>query len=389
MERKRGAWLTAGIAGLLIAGTATAAIASAGSASAGSASAGSAAAGNTAAPQVTQHWHLIFRAPKLSPIQQSSEEFTAVVATGKSTGWAFDGNGSDATPTAWERIGRSWKKVAFPAAKDSFVATAAASSPSNVWAFANNGLALNLSQVLRWTGSKWVVVRGFGGSIVGASVLGPKDVWVYGLVAGGFMAPSIGVWHYNGSTWTQVGKRISGGSALSDHDVWGFTPTSVEHWNGHTWTGTSVKGLLPAVDPHGLNNPSLVGILALSASNVYAIGSAQSQDEGGPMVVLHFNGHKWSKVATGDFGYGPFHNQFDSDGMGGLWIPMNGSAGGTPFLVHYAGGKLTEAVLPLNPNNIDVVSVSRIPGTTQQLAGGFTSNPGRGSNIDAVILQYS
>lgn len=219
-------------------------------------------------------------------------------------------------------------------------------------------------------------------------MLGPKDVWVFGMAPGGFMAPSIGVWHYNGHTWTRVGKNFSGGTVLNDHDAWGFTHTSVLRWNGHAWTATSVKSLLPK--KQFLNDPAVVGVLALSDSSVYAIGSANTQDEGGPVVVLHFNGHKWSKVASGEFGYGPDHEQFTSDGSGGLWIPMDGPAGGTGFLVHYAGGKLIKAALTINPATLTADSVSRIPGTTQALAGGFTHTASnRGSNVVAVLLQSS
>jgi len=212
-----------------------------------------------------------------------------------------------------------------------------------VWAFGDNGF--NGSRVLRWTGSRFAVVKTFGGNISAASVLGPRDVWVYGLPAGGGV-PAIGVWHYNGQTWSRVGKNISGGSALNDHDVWGFTTTSVEHWNGSTWTATPVNRLLPPRDPHGLNDPQVVGILALSDSNVYAIGN------------------------------------------GGLWLAMQGSAGGPSFFVHYADRKFTKAAV--NQATITIQSLSRIPGTTQQLAGGFTHAPGhRGSNVVAALLQYS
>jgi len=374
MVRSRGSWITAGIAGLLITGTATAGVASASSA------ATPAAAG--------KHWRIIFTAPKVSPILQVTQDFSAVVATGRTTGFAFDGIGAPGGETAWERTGHAgatWKKVPFPGKTNEDVAYAAASSPTNVWAFGSN-LSTG-SRVLRWTGSKFAVVKTFGGSISAASVLGPRDVWVYGLPAGGG-APAIGVWHYNGRTWSRIGKNISGGSALNDHDVWGFTATSVEHWNGSTWTATPVNRLLPPRDPRGLNDPQVAGILALSDRNVYAIGNGNQQDEGGPVVVLHFNGHQWSRLATGQFGFGPDFQQFSSDGSGGLWLAMEGPAGGTSVFVHYAGGKFTKAAV--NPATVTIQSLSRIPGTTQQLAGGFTHAAGqRGANVVAVLFQYS
>jgi hypothetical protein len=375
MRHNRGAWLAAGITGLLVAGAATAGIASASSTA-------------TRAPAAVKHWNIIFKAPKIKPADQPTQQFTAVVATGKTTGFAFDGTAAPGGETAWERTGGTWRQVPFPGKKNTeYVGVAAASSPSNVWAFAND-FSFDASRVLRWTGTKFAVVKTFNGNIWGASVLGPKDVWAFGMLPSGFSAPAIGVWHYNGQTWTRVGKNISGGSALNDHDVWGFTAASVEHWNGHTWAATSVKSLLPKPQP--LNDPMLVGVLALSDTNVYAIGSANSQDEGGPVVVLHFNGHTWGKVATGQFGYGPDHQQFSSDGSGGLWLPMDGPAGGTGLLVHYAGGKLTTAAVPVNPATLTVDSISLIPGTTQALAGGFTHAANqRSAKVVAVLLQSS
>ncbi|HXC82616.1 MAG TPA: hypothetical protein VNV62_12275 [Trebonia sp.] len=356
-------WIAAGVAGLLAAGGAGAASAATG-------------AHQAAAP----HWHIV-----KSIKTNANGDFTAVVATGKTTAWAFNGFASPGGETAWQRTGSTWKQAAFPGKSTEYVALAAATSPSDVWAFAND-VSFSSSRVLRWTGSKWAAVKTFGGNIVGATVLSSKDVWVFGEVQS--FVPVIGVWHYNGSTWKQVVKNLGGGSALSDHDVWAFTKTSVEHYNGHKWTATSVKNLLPAVQRGGLNDPQLVGILALSDSDVFAIGSAEAQDEGGPVVVLQYNGHTWVKRATGEFGYGPLDG-FSYDGAGGLWLPMDGPIGGTSYLVHYAAGKLTKAALPVNPATITIRSVARIPGTTQQLAGGFTHHSGDRTAIDAVILQYS
>jgi len=366
IRRARSAWIAAGVAGLLAAGAATAT-----------------GAGAAAHPVAPPHWHIV----KTMPSGSASTIFTTVVATGKTTAWAFSANDGGGGEAAWQRAGGVWKKVTFPGRSMESVNLARATSPSNVWAFAN--VAFTSSRVLRWTGSKWAVVHSFGGNIWGASVLSSTDVWVFGLLPGGFQAPAIGVWHYNGKGWTRVGTNISGGSVLNDHDAWGFTAKNVMHWNGHTWTATSVKSLLPATDPHGLNNPGLVGIMALSDRNVYAIGSANAQDEGGPVVVLHFNGSKWSRLASGQFGYGPDYEQFSSDGGGGLWLPMDGPFGGTSFLVHYLGGKLTKAAVPVNPAMLTIGSVARIPGTTQQWAVGYTHPAFDRTPKTAVIMQFS
>jgi hypothetical protein len=334
------------------------------------------AASAMAATSASPSWHIVKRVHS-----GDTGVFTAVVAVGKTGGWAFNGVEG---PTAWERSGSSWTRVAFPGRSDETVVAAGASSARNVWAFTDTGTT---SRALRWNGTSWSAQRSFGNEIGGAVVLSPSDVWVFGVpfVPGG----GLGAWHYNGHTWAKVasGHGLQGGSGVSAADIWAFTGTKVAHWNGHTWARTSVASLLPAKQQ--LNDPAVVGIVALSRNDVYAIGSGNLEDEGGPTVILHYNGHTWRKVAQGNFGIGTSPlQQAAPDGHGGLWIPMPGFDRPS-YLVHYLDGRLTKAVVPVGPRRIDVVSVAHVPGTAQMLGGGFThavNNPG--ANVVAVIVQY-
>ncbi len=120
MGRSRGPRIAAGVTGLFIAGAVTAGIATSSSAATG------------AAPASVKHWHVIFQAPKISPAEQFTQGFTAVVATGKTTGFAFNGAaaGGPGGETAWERTGRigaAWKEVPFPGSSLESVNYAAAS----------------------------------------------------------------------------------------------------------------------------------------------------------------------------------------------------------------------------------------------------------------------
>src|SRR5690242_2951643 len=143
--------IAAGIAGLLAVGG-TAAVVGATSAAAGT----------------PPSWHIV-----KSVANGPNGDFTAMVATGRSTGWAFDGiNG----PTAWQRHGGTWSRVSFPGKSGETVVAAAATSPSDVWAFTDVGSG---SRVLRWNGHAWSVVRTFGNPIGGAAVRASHDVWVF------------------------------------------------------------------------------------------------------------------------------------------------------------------------------------------------------------------
>ena len=308
--------------------------------------------------------------------------FTAVTAVGRSGGWAFN-DGS--VPTAWRLSGSSWMQVPFPGLANEKVLAAGATSPSDVWAFTSNGPQ---SRALHWNGSTWAVVRSFPFQIGGAAVLGASDVWVFG----GLLIPGqdVGAWHYNGHTWSEPasGHGLEGGSGLSAGDLWAFEGAEVAHWNGSAWSRTSLASLLPAKQP--LNEPTITGIYAQSRGSVYAIGNGDAQDEGGPLVILHWNGAAWSRVAQGNYGIGTLPiQQVSSDGHGGLWIPMPGYMGHKSYLLHYSAGRLTAASLPGGPYRINVDAVALIPGTTDLLGGGETHAVGNaGSNVVAVILRY-
>jgi hypothetical protein len=338
--------------------------------------AGCAPAAVAAQVSATPSWHIVKRVSD----NGSNGVFTAVTAAGQNGGWAFDGYSK---ATAWQRNGSTWTQVPFPSQNLEMVAAADASSPNDVWAFTQK---FGLSRALRWNGREWAVMGSFPRSIGGAVVLSPSDVWVFGTPD--LPGADLGARHYDGHSWTQVasGSGLEGGSGLSAGDIWAFDGADVAHWNGSTWSRTSVASLLPAKQL--LNGPMLTGIYEQSPTNVYAIGNGNLQDEGGPFVLLHWNGSAWSKVAGGNYGFGTLQ-QFSPDGHGGLWLPMPGADGGKSYVLHYVGGHLTVASLPDSPNKLNVNAVALVPGTSQVLAVGDThdaANPGAG--VVGVILQY-
>ena len=353
----------------------------AGLAAAGLALTGAASMPALAAPKSAQSmipaWRIVKRVPHGS--------FSVIITVGKNGGWAFDNSDSSSAPTAWQRSGSNpstWTKVAFPGQGNESVVAAGASSSADVWAFTGGGVP---SRALHWNGRTWTVKRSFPGQIGGAVVINRSDVWVFGEPV--FPGAGLGTWHYNGRLWSRVasGHGLEGGSALSANNIWAFGGVDVAQWNGSTWSRTSVAALLPAKQE--LNDPAVSEVLALSNNNVYAIGNGNAEDEGGPTAVLHWNGHRWSRLAEGQFGLGA--PQISSDGHGGLWLPMPGVDGEKSYLVHYSAGHLTPAALPGGPNRITIFSVALIPGTSSALAGGNTHANGQpGVNDNAVLLQY-
>jgi hypothetical protein len=327
--------------------------------SAGGAIAAAVLSGAQAASAATPHapsWHPVLSVPGGGVAE-------AVVATGKTTGWAFLGNGA-----AYQRTGATaWKKVAFPG-RNGYVNAAAASSPSNVWAAFRPAAGGDGSQVDRWNGRNWAVVKSFPGSVTSLSVLGPDDVWAFGGASYGE-----GVFHFNGRSWAEVSSTLSGGSAASDRDVWAYSGTQLAHYDGRKWTETSVASLFPA-STGGRVAPSVTGVLALAPGNVFAVGVGWADVGGGAAVVLHFNGHGWSRAAVGPAVLGP--GRPVSDGRGGLWMTSD-THENYEVLLHYSADRLVNANEPF-------MSVASIPGTAEALGGNAT-----GVATTPVVYQYS
>lgn len=326
--------------------------------SAGGAIAAASLSGAQAASAATLHapsWHPVLSVP-------GGEGAGAVVATSRTKGWAFLGNGA-----AYQRVGaNAWRKVAFPGGTGS-VDAAAASSPSNVWAAFRS--AAGGSQVDRWNGRKWAVVKSFPGEVTTLSVLGPRDVWAFGGASG-----SEGVFHFNGRGWAEVSSTLQGGSATSNRNVWAYSGTRLAHYDGRRWTETNVAGLFPPSNGEHVP-PSLTGVLALAPDNVFATGVGWAGVGGGAAVVLHFNGHAWSRVAVGPAVINSAVT-LASDGKRGLWMTSD-THENHEVLLHYTAGQLVNANEPFR-------SVAAIPGTAEALGGtasGVTTAP--------VVYQYS
>jgi hypothetical protein len=131
------------------------------------------------------------------------------------------------------------------------------------------------------------------------------DAWAVGSVANpGGNSTSTLTAHWNGKQWTRVpspspasgnGSLLSSVAAVSPTDAWavGFSTgndfsTTVMfalHWDGTRWT----QAALPNVGPPSTR---LTSVSAVSASDVWAIGSSQANAD----LVLHWDGTRWMQV---------------------------------------------------------------------------------------------
>jgi hypothetical protein len=205
--------------------------------------------------------------------------------------------------------------------------------------------------------SAWRVVgqvgRGQNSDVTAAVLTGRSAAWAFS--GNGIYAPA--AFRRRGGTWRQVafpaasGQAVVAAGAASPADVWAFTTGAQSlalHWDGTAWAAVHSFPL------------SVGGAVVAGPDDVWAFGEPGR------------SGRRWTTGTS----------------TARLWIPMPDNSGGPGHLVHYSGGRLSAAALPVGAARIDVESVAWVPGTASVLAGGFTHVPGRLSRGDAgVILQ--
>ncbi len=157
------------------------------------------------------------------------------------------------------------------------------------------------------------------GFLFGVSVLAANDVWAVGDFSTVNGRQTL-VEHWDGVSWSVVpsanhhssGNRLTGVAAISANDVWAVgiyfsLPSSrakaqtqapaltmtglIEHWDGAIWS------IVPNPDL-GSSRSELIGITAVSANDVWAVGDYTNANGPGQTLVEHWNGTAWSIVPS-------------------------------------------------------------------------------------------
>jgi hypothetical protein len=186
---------------------------------------------------------------------------------------------------------------------------------------ANNILAVGTGDLVEhWNGTKWSLVASPafspGGTLNAISADSSTDVWAVG--ASSNSTPQ--ALHFNGQAWSQVTVAVPvttgssfpslfhGVTAISPTNVWAVgtsrankypfpTTALIEHFNGKTWS------IVPSPNPEaGIAFPGsfgLVGIAAISATDIWAVGTFNDPNSGLDLPLTeHWNGTSWSMVPS-------------------------------------------------------------------------------------------
>ena len=267
----------------------------------------------------------------LSKVVGETTAVTGVKVNATITEFAFV---DETKPVLYTRVNSgAWHAQAIPVTEKGETITAATAITANhVIAFTtltNSNYQVTGSRVLSYYAGKWSVLATFSKPISDGTVLSASNIWVFGP----------GAYHYNGKSWKEVAKATGAGSGVSATSAWVISGTgsSVEHIIGDKVTSTANLASLILYNKEFGGLGRLDGVYATSATTAYAIGNGHTQDAGGPLSVLEFNGKSWKRVAsfaTGD------DRAVSSDGAGGLYIGGKDGNGSLPG----AGAPLRQGV---------------------------------------------
>jgi hypothetical protein len=302
-----------------------------------------------------------------------------VTAPGKGVAWAAGGAGGNGSPaTGRPAVARwsngRWRPAALPKGLSGWLGAISADSRKDAWA-----VSLQTGFALHWNGTKWSVARrwpepkqGLHRELTGVTALSPSDVWVFG---GPGAFPGVGTWHFNGHSWAHVtsapGNGIETASALSATNIWGIGSAtapddSIAHFTGswHTVKSAALSGL------------QFSSIAAVSRDDVWAVGTIQTNEHLPRLVHLTRNG--WSRMAlpwrVTPAGLAP-------DGRGGVWITAFSSAGS--LVIHRsANGTWSRTTIG---QSAGIIGVALIPGTTSLWGAGRVNLTSR---VNAAVLAH-
>jgi hypothetical protein len=206
-------------------------------------------------------------------------------------------------------------------------------SATNIWAVGSSGAA-SRPLVEHFNGTKWKIVpspdKGSTTELNDVTVLGPKNAW-----AVGYYFPTGG----------------------------GHNRTLIEHWNGTRWN------VVASPNPIAASDNFLKGVDAVSASNIWAVGS--NGRPGNKTLIEHYNGTKWVTVHGAALSNGG--DLQDVSAISRTNVVAVGHAGvvGTSqaLVERFDGTNWTKEAVPGTVSGADLFGVSTPSATAQWAAG--------------------
>ncbi|MGH3739763.1 MAG: hypothetical protein ACRDT1_00315 [Micromonosporaceae bacterium] len=301
-------------------------------------------------------------------VAEADEDYNTLVdvsASSADNAWAVGHRSFEAdVAVAVRRDGVEWREVQMPEGTPA-LHSVATTSPDHVWATTSGA-------VLRWDGDSWetrAMPGSRGGRLAG---LADDDVWhVANTSSDGVIAE-----HWDGTRWSAVPfpadetGYVTDISARASDDVWavgtqGEFPGEpyAAHWDGTAWTEMSLPQptIPPDTDPDNAQ-AVLDGVVAVSATDVWAVGTAPGTPEAGYQPLTYrFDGNAWKAVESPDPQQYPSTVDVDADGV--VWASSDSSG----FTWRWTGSSWRES--NVGADGVAIEDMQAVAGRTWAVGG--------------------
>lgn len=222
--------------------------------------------------------------------------------------------------------GTKWNVIPSPntGSKGDLLNGVASISGKDVWAVgSSDGNTTVQTLTEHWDGARWSIISSpnpgsSDNDLNGVATVSGNDVWAVGTYSnGGTNPPRTLIEHWNGTSWTIISSPNAGSKTsvltgivvLSADDIWAVGlayqnghsqsyQTLIEHWNGIKWS------IVPSPNVKS-SNDILMGVTAISATNVWAVGNYYKSDPRTARTLIeHWDGARWSVISSPNPGNG-------------------------------------------------------------------------------------
>jgi hypothetical protein len=264
---------------------------------------------------VTEHWNgtrwSLVRSPNATNGYNLLNGVAVVAANDVlAVGQAASGSTYSTLVEQWNGV--AWSIVPSPnvAGSSNVLEAISVVSANDIWAvgYSTDSNFNNHSLAIHWNGATWSIVTTPGVNddiLFGVDAVASNDVWAVGRSQQEARTLTL---HWNGSAWSVVPSPndstedniLFGVAAVASNDVWAVgnaccSKTLAIHWDGVAWSVVPT----PIFDPNA-TNPVLVGIVALSSTNIWTAGQYIVPLQGSAQFTLteNWDGSQWNFVPS-------------------------------------------------------------------------------------------
>jgi len=217
--------------------------------------------------------------------------------------------------------GTSWNYVSSPDPSSYIdeLSGVSADATNDAWAVGafNNMMESQQTLIEHWNGTAWSIVPspnvGADGNVLSSVItISPNDAWTVGYYTDSMGYQKALIEHWDGSSWSVVANpspdsnyyALRGISAVSANDIWavgdfqkihGRDNNLIEHWNGTQWE------IVLSPRPGNYFN-SLASVSALSANDVWTVGTLSNNSGSVQTFIEHWNGKAWHAASSPNVG---------------------------------------------------------------------------------------